>query len=1036
MSNPIPIKRKFSAVNNKENIKYTNNFQQKKILNNKYKNHSQKDVSVPINSKLNNKIIEKYLNENNYTKNIFNEKENSKIQNKENGIPNPNNNNNNLPEDIIIDNNLINNQINNGNQEYITINDIIGEKCEINLDILRLFFNNFEQSKTSRKNMGVIKSYGVNTYQGIVRNYNEDRVSIIINMNKPKDFVKGKWPKTSFFGIYDGHGGEGCSEYLRDNLHKLICNNEKFPEDIPGAIKLGISKAEQDFLNNFALSENKEEIIDKSGSCAIIILIVDTNIYIANVGDSRCLLSMDNGNKYLEVTKDHKPNSPNEIIRIKKNGGNIYQSQTVIANTENFDLNGKILIGPYRVLPGRLSVSRTIGDAEAKLVKFGGNPNVIICEPEIYYYDLKKENIDFLILGCDGIYDQMSNKEVLDCAWMVIKEKENIIVKESKNIHNHSGLIVDLIIKSSLARKSFDNVTCLFVALKDLGIKEMEQNENNNEQNIKENGSKSDNGVAIQNIFPFPSPEESTGGVNPQNNNNKNNFEKIYTIKRRSNIISKKDINNLNNEETKCKTNRNDNRTDPMDNNKIMNNKIYNTDYKVGSLKLNNDIEYNKNGQIYNKDNPNLKDFNIEKNHENYRKIETKQSIRKENFDENENLSHNKYPSSNLIAYSKKNQSFNKKINKYLISLNNNNNSSGINNNNLNNTNYKQIKKTNDYNNYATYATKKISGGNIINRKNFEINTNKKNSNNSEIFKPVSKFNLNYQQPLKVIESKNSFTNSTKNLSLTNKNSIIVNNINNINKNNNQNQINHVNTKTHRYIITNKDNRNSAYITFNNNNINIANKINTTQNENIYNDKFKKKYVNLNEQYKFQSQLMNNSINSNNASYYNQNLNQRKAKKHLSINNPETNSNSMFSSNTFIGIKNINNPLGSRIKRDINSKIRQMSMQKSLPNNNFRDFRVNQKINGVNSRHNLSMQSIQLTNNMNNYNYGDKIHKMKTYKFNGDKNYQSSTNNSSHKINNYTFGKYNINNNNYLMTDLGRTKKEFLFADNKNNKFF
>ena len=38
-------------------------------------------------------------------------------------------------------------------------------------------------------------------------------------MNKPKDYMKGRWPKTSFFGIYDGHGGEGCSEYLRDNLH-------------------------------------------------------------------------------------------------------------------------------------------------------------------------------------------------------------------------------------------------------------------------------------------------------------------------------------------------------------------------------------------------------------------------------------------------------------------------------------------------------------------------------------------------------------------------------------------------------------------------------------------------------------------------------------------------------------------------------------------------------------------------------------------------------------------------------------------------
>ena len=1024
MSNPIPMKRKFSALNNKENIKYSNNFQQKKMINNKYKNHSQKDVTLPINSKLNNKIIEKYLNENNYTKNIFNGKENSKNHGGENGILIQNNNNN-LPEDnIIIDNNAINNQINNGKQEFITINDIIGEKCEINLDILRLFFNNFEESKTSRKNMGVIKSYGVNTYQGIVRNYNEDRVSIIINMNKPKDFIKGKWPKTSFFGIYDGHGGEGCSEYLRDNLHKLICNNEKFPEDIPGAIKLGISKAEQDFLNNYALSDNKEEIIDKSGSCAIIILIVDTNIYIANVGDSRCLLSMDNGNKYIEVTQDHKPNSPKEIIRIKKNGGNIYQSQTVITNTENFDLNGKILIGPYRVLPGRLSVSRTIGDAEAKIVKFGGNPNVIICEPEIFFYDLKKENIDFLILGCDGIFDQMSNKEVLDCAWMVIKEKENILIKESKNIHNHSGLIVDLILKSSLARKSFDNVTCLFVALKDLGIKELEQNEKINEKNIKENGSKSDNGVALHNIFPFPSPEDPTGGGNTQNSNNNNNFEKIYTIKRRSNIIPKKDINNLNNEETKYKANRNDNRIELLDNNKIMNNKIYNTDYKLSSLKLNNDIEYKKNIEIYNKENP----YN-DKNHDNYKKIEAKQNVHKENYEENENSSHNKYPSSNLMAYSKKNQSFNKKINKYLISLNNNNNN-GVN-NNINNSNYKQIKKTNDNNNYATYATKKISGGNIINRKNIEINTNKKNNNNSEMFKPISKFNLNYQQPLKVIESKNSFTNSTKNLSLTNKNSIISNNISK-----NHNQINHANTKTHRYIISNKDNRNSAYISFNNNNFNITNKINTTQNENKYNDKFKKKYANLNEQYKYQSQLMNNSINNNNSSYYNQNLNQRKTKKHLSINNTETNSNSMFSSNTFINIKNINNPLGSRLKRDINSKIRQMSMQKSLPNNNFRDFRVNQKMNGVNSRHNLSMQSIQLTNNMNNYNYGDKIYKMKTYKFNGDKNYQNSANNSSHKISNYTFGKNNINNNNYLMTDLGRTKKEFLFADNKNNKIF
>ena len=44
--------------------------------------------------------------------------------------------------------------------------------------------------KISAKSFGLITSYAANTNQGIVRNYNEDRVSIIININininKPK----------------------------------------------------------------------------------------------------------------------------------------------------------------------------------------------------------------------------------------------------------------------------------------------------------------------------------------------------------------------------------------------------------------------------------------------------------------------------------------------------------------------------------------------------------------------------------------------------------------------------------------------------------------------------------------------------------------------------------------------------------------------------------------------------------------------------------------------------------------------------------
>jgi protein phosphatase 2C family protein 2/3 len=41
------------------------------------------------------------------------------------------------------------------------------------------------------------------------------------------------------------------------------------------------------------------------------------------------------------------------------------------------------MVGPIRVLPGRLSVSKTFGDPDAKYEFRGGNPKVVVCEPEI-----------------------------------------------------------------------------------------------------------------------------------------------------------------------------------------------------------------------------------------------------------------------------------------------------------------------------------------------------------------------------------------------------------------------------------------------------------------------------------------------------------------------------------------------------------------------------------------------------------------------------------------------------------------------------
>ena len=75
-----------------------------------------------------------------------------------------------------------------------------------------------------------------------------------------------------------------------------------------------------------------------------------------------------------------------------------------------------MILGPVRVYPGRLSVSRTFGDIEAKLQKYGGNPKVVIAEPEIFKYQLN-EKTDFMILASDGIFDKLENKEISKCIW-------------------------------------------------------------------------------------------------------------------------------------------------------------------------------------------------------------------------------------------------------------------------------------------------------------------------------------------------------------------------------------------------------------------------------------------------------------------------------------------------------------------------------------------------------------------------------------------------------------------------------------------
>ena len=81
-------------------------------------------------------------------------------------------------------------------------------------------------------------------------------------------------------------------------------------------------KAEKKFLD---LCRTETGVSERSGSCAIVVLIVEDMCYVANVGASRALLSGENGKRIFPLSRDHKPNDDQERKRIIEAGGQIYQ---------------------------------------------------------------------------------------------------------------------------------------------------------------------------------------------------------------------------------------------------------------------------------------------------------------------------------------------------------------------------------------------------------------------------------------------------------------------------------------------------------------------------------------------------------------------------------------------------------------------------------------------------------------------------------------------------------------------------------------
>ncbi|KAF3945351.1 hypothetical protein CMV_028267 [Castanea mollissima] len=228
------------------------------------------------------------------------------------------------------------------------------------------------------------------------KQYMEDEYISVDNLHEHLG-TAAKFPSPcAFYGVFDGHGGVDAALFIKKNILNYIVEDSNIPTGIKKAVKNAFVKADHAFLNASSLDSS-------SGTTALTALITGRTMLIANAGDSRAVLGK--RGRAIELSKDHKPNCTAERLRIEKLGGVIYDGY----------------------LNGQLSVARALGDWHIKGSK--GSKSPLSSEPELEEILLSEED-EFLIIGCDGMWDVMSSQ----CAVTMVR-KELMIHNDPDSPH-------------------------------------------------------------------------------------------------------------------------------------------------------------------------------------------------------------------------------------------------------------------------------------------------------------------------------------------------------------------------------------------------------------------------------------------------------------------------------------------------------------------------------------------------------------------------------------------------------------------------
>ncbi|GMH03010.1 hypothetical protein Nepgr_004849 [Nepenthes gracilis] len=193
-------------------------------------------------------------------------------------------------------------------------------------------------------------------------------------------FTQNHGHELGLFAIFDGHLGDSVPAYLQKHLFANILKEEEFWTNPSSSIAKAYERTDRAILSH-------SPDLGRGGSTAVTAILIDgQKLFVANVGDSRAILSR--RGQAVQMTTDHEPNTERDSI----------------VNRGGFVSN---MPGDVARVNGQLAVSRAFGDKNLK--------SHLRSDPDIKHADIGPDT-DLMILASDGLWKVMANQEAVDIA--------------------------------------------------------------------------------------------------------------------------------------------------------------------------------------------------------------------------------------------------------------------------------------------------------------------------------------------------------------------------------------------------------------------------------------------------------------------------------------------------------------------------------------------------------------------------------------------------------------------------------------------